>query len=330
MRAPEVEVNIASIVDGLSPHERRNFSFRKIIAYKADSEHGEPPGLEYEVSSAIAKQLKRTTGGFFCPTALTSVSEPKSRTGLDTKSGAAGGYTVATALVPDLIELQRGKSLAIKLGAQVLTGLTGALTFAVKTSGTSANWVGENTGTNVDQADPAFGQRALVPKTAQATTAYRRKLLVQSSLGIEASIRSELAQAHAEAIDIAAIQGPGTAFRPLGILNCPGIGSVAGGTNGAIPSFGNVIGLESAIATNNADVGALAYVSTAGIRGVLKQTPKAANTAEMVWGMMPGLPGVGEAMVTRPMRPATCPRRSRRVRAAAFVTPSSLGTGAKW
>jgi hypothetical protein len=44
-----------------------------------------------------------------------------------------------------------------------------------------------------------------------------------------------------------------------------------------------MIDLETEVATDNADVGSLAYLTNAKVRGKLKQTEKASDTAQFVW-----------------------------------------------
>ena len=77
---------------------------------------------------------------------------------------------------------------------------------------------------------------------------------LQSTPDIEQLIRSDFVALIAEAIDTAAINGSGSSNQPLGILNKSGIGSVAGGTNGAAPTLDNLLDLKQEVAVDNADV----------------------------------------------------------------------------
>jgi HK97 family phage major capsid protein len=86
------------------------------------------------------------------------------------------------------------------------------------------------------------------------------------------------------ALDAAAIAGTGADNQPTGILNTDGIGDVAcGDPDGAAPTWADIVALETEVAVDNADVGALAYLTNAKARGKLKTTEKAANTAQFVW-----------------------------------------------
>lgn len=110
----------------------------------------------------------------------------------------------------------------------------------------------------------------LSPKTLGAYTDISRKLLLQSSIDVESFVRDDLATVLGLEIDRVAINGSGSSNQPTGILQTSGIGSVAGGTNGAAPSYANIIDLESQVAVANADVGSLSYLTNPKVRGKLK------------------------------------------------------------
>ena len=102
-------------------------------------------------------------------------------------------------------------------------------------------------------------------------------------MDIENFIRTDLASTLAIAIDLAAIHGSGSSNQPTGILATTGIGSVVGGTNGIAPTYAHIVGLETQVAQDNADVGSLAYLTNSKVRGKLLQTEKASDTAQFVW-----------------------------------------------
>jgi HK97 family phage major capsid protein len=123
----------------------------------------------------------------------------------------------------------------------------------------------------------------------EASTSFSRQLLVSAlsgSVDAEQMVREDLAKIHALGVDLAAINGSGAANQPRGALNTAGIGSVAGGANGAAPTYGNIVDLETAVANANADVETMGYLSTPVMRGKLKQTLNfaAAAAGQPVWG----------------------------------------------
>lgn len=195
----------------------------------------------------------------------------------------AGGNTVATELLgSSFIELLRNAMILDKLGITWLRDLSGNIAIPSQTGGAATYWVGEN-GT-VTESQATFGQPTMTPKTIGALTDYSRRLLLQSSIDVEAFVRLDLATVLALGIQAAALNGSGASNEPMGLLNAAGIGSVAGGVNGAAPTYDTMVDLESAVANANADVGTLAYVTNSRVRGKLRKTQEFASTnGKPVW-----------------------------------------------
>ena len=192
----------------------------------------------------------------------------------------AGGHTIPTELRP-LIPILEPKLRVEALGATMLRGLTGNLDFPRNDADAAATWEGENDANA--ETSPTFDKISMTPKRLGAFTDISKQLIVQSSLDVEAFIRQRLNFAIASALDLAAINGSGSAPIPRGILNTVGIGSVVGGTNGATPDWADIVDLESAITTANADMGNLAYLTTPGIKGYLKKTLLDAGSGQFIW-----------------------------------------------
>jgi HK97 family phage major capsid protein len=127
----------------------------------------------------------------------------------------------------------------------------------------------------------------LTPKTVAAYQDISRKTLQQSSVDVENLIWEDLATTLAIAIDYAALHGSGANNQPSGLATYVAAGTAAkivGGTNGAAPDWADIINMETEVAVDNADVGALAYITNPKVRGKLKQTAKVASTdSMMVW-----------------------------------------------
>jgi len=264
----------------LSDQEQKDFSIARALN-AATTGDWSGAGFEREISNDIAKKLKRSTEGIFIPTNLKQSFGQ--RAPLVAGTDNLGGYSVATE-IPSLIEMLRNRMMVRKMGARVLSGLEGDLAFPRQASAATLSWVAENPGSDLADSNATLGQVAMTPKTAQATTAYSRQLLAQSTLDIEAFIRDDLSAINALGVDLAAINGTGSGNQPTGILNTSGIGSVVGGTNGLAPAWSHIVGLETEVATDNADIGSLGYLTNAKVRGKLKETEKASSTGQFVWG----------------------------------------------
>ena len=139
-----------------------------------------------------------------------------------------------------------------------------------QTGAATTYWVTE--GNAPTESQQTVGQVAYTPKTIGAFTDYSRRLLLQSSISVEAFVRADLAAQIARGILAAAINGSGTGGEPTGLLNTSGVGAVAAGTNGGAPTYDHLVDLETAVAVANADVGSLAYLTNSKVRGKLRKT----------------------------------------------------------
>ena len=270
---------------GLSDKEARAFSFVRAfnaLANPGDRKAQEAASFEREASDAVAAKQGRSAQGFFVPTEV-------QRRDLTVSTATAGGNTVATNLLAaSFIDLLRNKLAVTGLGAQFLSGLVGNIAIPRATGGATAYWVAESSAPTESQA--AFDQVTMSPKTVGAYSDISRKLLQQSSIDVEGFVRNDLASVLALAIDLAAINGTAAGNQPRGLLATSGIGDVAGGTNGAAPTWANMVELESDIAIANADVGTMGYLTNAKVRGKLKTTSKVSGQNGFVWedGMVNG------------------------------------------
>ena len=217
----------------------------------------------------------RAAAGFFVPTDLVARVYSKG-------NAANGGNVIENDFREDLfIELLRNRLAVAQLGATVLDGLVGDITIPKHLAGNTVQWVDENG--SAAESNATFGQMSLKPKTVTANTELSRKFILQSSLSAEQFARSELLKAMMLGIDLAAINGKGTGNEPTGILNTAGIGAVEIGANGGAPEWKHIVALESAIAAANADIGDLAYITNARVRGLLKTKLKADGVSGYIW-----------------------------------------------
>lgn len=198
-------------------------------------------------------------------------------------TATAGGNLVATELLgSSFIELLRNVMVLDKLGVTFMRDLNGNIAIPSQTGGATGYWLAENGAPTESQQ--TVGQVTFSPKTAGAFTDYSRRLLMQSSLDVEAFVRADLAAVLGLQIQAGALNGSGSSNEPLGLLNISGIGAVAGGTNGLAPTYDHMVDLETAVAVANADIGTMAYLTNAKVRGKLRKTQEFASTnGKPVW-----------------------------------------------
>ncbi len=262
---------------GMNPQEIRQYSLVKAINAAATGDWRNAR-LELEASEAVAKRMGITPQGLFVPYDWMAGEQRDVVKGTAT----AGGHTVATNLLAqNFIDLLRNRMVLQQAGITVLSGLVGDVAIPRQTGGATAYWVAES-GAPTESLQ-AFDQVTMNPKTLGAFTDMSRRLLKQSSLDVEAFVRTDLATIAGLEIDRAGLHGLGSSNQPTGIAATAGIGSVAGGTNGLAPTRTHLVGLETEVAQDNADVGNLAYVTNTRVRGKLKLTEVASSTGIWTW-----------------------------------------------
>jgi HK97 family phage major capsid protein len=278
---------------GMSEAEQRNYSLTAALRAAAGETQR---GFEHEVSDALARSAGRSARehGLFIPMNMKmragDLDRIASRNGLPiatraNDTSASNGNAAATIFTEfvSLIELLRNQVKVRQMGATFLAGLTGNVAFPKQTGATTASWVADNPGSDVDDSAISFAQMSMSPKILQASTGFSRLLLQQSSVDVEALIRMDLTAVAARAIDLAALVGTGQNNQPKGILNQTGIGSIV--TTGAALSFDNITEFETQIAEANADVlGTMGYLTTPRVRKKLKNTAELANQIALpIW-----------------------------------------------
>lgn len=285
----------------LTEREKAKYSMLRAIRAATAERMGEgnawkEAGFEREVSNEIRKRSGRDSAGLFIPTNLQFAARAAdysfgTGTGLSATSG--GSNLVATNLLSgSFIELLRNKARVFGLGAQLLSGLTGNVDIPRQKAAGAVYWIGE--GQTLTQTGAQFDKMTLTPKHIGALSVITRNMLQQSSPDVEMMARADLLATVALGIDLASLSGSGSSNQPLGIANQAGIGSVIGGTNGAALTLDHLIDLETFVASNNADEGAMAYLTNAKAVGTLKKLKS--TTGQYLWtnspmGQRSGTPG---------------------------------------
>lgn len=266
---------------GLSQKEVRQFSVVRAIAALAnpsDRRLREAAAFEFEASDAAAQRYGRTAQGIMVPNDVLGVWSQRD---LATTTAAAGGATVATNLLAnEFIDVLRNSASVMQAGARMLPGLQGNVAIPKKTAGSAGTWISAEGGA-ATESDPTFGTVTLTPRNVGAFTDMTRQLILQSTPAIEALVRDDLTQALALAIDKGALEGTNATGQPRGLLNVVGINKP---TNfvAAVPTFAEMVALETAVAEDNALMGNLAYITDAATYGGLKTKVKDAGSGMFV------------------------------------------------
>lgn len=261
---------------GLTEKEARNFSFMRVIralSDPTDKRAHDAAAFEFEASRAAADKRGKDSDKFVIPTDVLTRALNTSKTGA--AAGDTGGYGVANTLMAEsFIDILRSRATIMQLGT-VMGGLVGNIDIPKQVAAAQGYWVGED-GDAAEQ-NLELGQINLTAKTVAAYSEITRRLMVQSSLDVEALVRADLAKALALTMDKAGYYGSGTDHQPLGIANHTGINAVS--FAGVQPTYAELVGMETQIALDNADVSSMAYVGNAAFRGHGKTSLKFPDAA---------------------------------------------------
>ena len=263
---------------GMTDKEVRGFSIVRALhalANPLDANARSAAAFEFEASAAAAQKMGKQARGLMLPYDVVRASD------LVKGTATKGGNLVATELLSgSFIDLLRNAMVINSMGAVTLSGLVGDIAIPKQTGAATAYWVAEDG--SPTQSGQTIGQVLMSPKTVGAFTDISRKLLLQSSIDVEGMVQNDLATVLGLAIQQAGLVH--AADRPKGILGGHvATPTVVGGANGAAPTWEHVVGLETAVSVANADVGTLAYLTNAKVRGKLKTTSKVSGQNGFIW-----------------------------------------------
>ena len=268
---------------GMSTKERKQFSFVRALnalAHPTNTKFREAAKFEFECSEEAGKKRGKQGEGILVPADVMRADVTGQTRNLATTSIAAGGALVAeNLLASSFVELLRKRAVVMNMGARMLHDLQGTFKIPRMIGGATAYWVGESD--DVTKSAETFDQIEMSPHTLGAFTDYSRRLLIQSSLDVEAMVRDDLARVIGLEISRAALHSDGSGETPKGIAATTGINSTTFAAT--TPTFAEVVEMETAVAVDDADVGALGYIINAQMRGSFKTTEKAVGTAQFIW-----------------------------------------------
>lgn len=189
-----------------------------------------------------------------------------------TTGSTSGGYLIPAEVMGEVIELLRAENVCMRLGARVLTNLSGSpVTWPRKTSGSTGYWVGENL--PITESDIVVGQINLTPKKCACLVKVPNELAILSNPSAEQVVRADLAETLGNALDLAYLRGSGTDYQPLGItqtLNIPIVNAGTGGNSGSF-LWDTASQMEGKLEDANALRGSLGFAMNPKIKRLLKR-----------------------------------------------------------
>lgn len=271
----------------LSPQDTRQFSLARAIEAAASGNWRKAP-FEMECSRELYKRLGRTPDErkFLVPfdiqrrdpvasaTAVRALMQALGRRDLNV---AGAGSLVGTEHM-GFIELLRNRSVAFRMGATRLPGLTQNVAIPRQITSATAGWMADEA-TPVAESQATFNQLTLAPKTAAAWTEISRQLILQSQPAAEQIVSNDLAATVALAVDTGVLSGSGASGQPTGITNVGGIGSVTGTSL----AYAGMLEFQEDLATANVIPARGGYVTTPTVAKLLSTRVKFSNTATPLW-----------------------------------------------
>ncbi len=286
-KPPKPAAEARAVIDeGDKAKIRQKYDFAKVLRYYAEVAESKfssiDIGFEREVSDELKAKTGRAVQGILLPDFIGNRAAANQSDGsltlgtpaYDTDT-AAGGITGIGGAGKNLIEtlLLSGQFidalvatlvLREQLGAEVLTGLVGNIAIP-KGGSISGGWVAE--GSNAAKKNPTFGQITATPHTYGAYVDITRKLLLQSSVNVQAKVLEWLMYACAAGIETAAFQGAGTNGAPTGLCT-----ALAGTAWSNAPTFDKIVDLIATTKTANSYKPSMKFVGNAGVWAKLAKT----------------------------------------------------------
>lgn len=266
----------------------QSFSFHKAFGNIQDQKvHG---GAEADVigeGQRIAKEKGWGDTGYNHITLPPGMNEYRSEKqiaaekAMSVGTATTGGAGVATTTMP-LVPVLRPRLKVVEAGTNVRSGMVNNLSFYRHTTVETASMNSEIGAGN--EVTPTFDTFAAAPHRIECYTTISKQLMIQNPEVGEPWIRQNLEFAQQKKLDQQVLAGLGTGNEIEGIENISGIGSVGWD---ALDPYASFIGLETAIAVDNADVDNMKYMITPGLRGTLKTTRIDPGSGIMVWNSLP-------------------------------------------
>ena len=142
-----------------------------------------------------------------------------------TAPGAGPGSNLIATDLTAMTDRRRANLAIQRMGATVLSNLTGDLDLPRLNASGSAGWVAEHT--DAARSDAQFEKKSMGPKTATAEYEVSRRMLLQTT-ALDTVLRNDLSFLLSQSLDSAAIRGGGT-NEPTGIISDASVLTVTGG-----------------------------------------------------------------------------------------------------
>ena len=260
-------------------------AIRCSLGLQNSSEYGRPEGLEFEVSQEIARKAAGAgvmhRGGVYIPMRLQEdLPAEMVRQGRSATMGPGvptGGAEIVTQNMGEIIDLLRNATMCTQLGARLIPGVVGQITWPRLTQDPTVSWMGTNPGTAAADSGAKFGFVTSSPKTLIGTVPIPRQLINLTNLDVQSYITDKLVTGHGLALDLGGVAGTGINNQPLGLTYNTDTKFLS--MANTIPSYKLLRQGQGQVLKNNVRGQSLAYMTTPEMAGVLAASPLASTVA---------------------------------------------------
>lgn len=301
---PEETAELGAL--GLTARQVKQYSILKLIRVLLPGSMENPyererAAFELECSQELAKRFNRELStSVFVPNEI--ATRPLDRLActraMATQPGSKGGALVNVENM-GFVDVLRNRSVAIAMGARVISGLTGNGVLVRQTGKPTITWQ-SGEGTSTTAGDQALGQLSMTPRTVSAVTDCALQLLRQTSHAAESFVMSDLASDLAiDGLDNAIINGTGGG-QPLGIKNVPGVTT---GQDAATANYAKVLAFTSQAGNASAIKANPGFVTNTAGASVLMQRQRFTGSDSPLWegsildGLCVGFPSMSSEQI---------------------------------
>ncbi len=264
-----------NLMGGFNRRDIEGFSVSRAVRSMLERNPNAAP-LETAVSDFASNRSEAVPNGIWLP--LSVASNAFERDFNVSTAGQAGNFIGAARddggnLTADPL---RRISVCASLGATFLAGLKGTVSLPAFISSTTVTWKSEvEAATSITEATVA---QSIDPRRCAATMTISRQSVLQATPALDAAIMRHLTEACFEQLENGLFNGDGTGNSPVGIRSTTGVGSVVGGTDGALLTWAHLCDLENAPSAVNSPVTEFAgFAVNPATRRYLRSTVRAAG-----------------------------------------------------
>lgn len=205
----------------------------------------------YEVSDALEAEGRDLNFGKFLHGAFTGDwRDARPEQILNALSGAtsgAGGVMLPTVLTAEIIDLARKRTRVLEAGARTVPMENRTVDVPRWLTDPTLSWRAENAA--IAESDPTMDKITLTAKSLAAVTKVSRELVEDTN--VDDQLKAAFAAALSISVDTAALYGSGTGAEPTGVKNHASVTKTSLGTNGATPTWDNLVDSVGRLRDNN-------------------------------------------------------------------------------